>query len=130
MSVVQPIVWEMLEQVAVERFYINDSNKPAILIIPKCWLGLKGYGYAVFLNYVGVICTTTSKKKALERVKLLAERDGVLPFKLYRETDKGKVLFAENREVRLDPAKKYAEDGIIAKFRIPEWEKKWRRIKG
>ena len=127
MSMVQPIVWEMLEQVAIERFYIDDSKKPAILIIPKCWLGLKGYGYAVFLNYVGVICTTTSKKKALERVKLLAERDGVLPFKLYRETEKGRVLFAENKEVRLDPTKKYVEDAPIAKFRIPEWERRLKK---
>ena len=122
MAEVQPIVWEMLEEIAVEKFYINDSDKPGILIVPKYWLGMKGHGYAVILNYVGVICTTTSKKKALERVKLIAERDGVLPFKLYRETDKGKVLFAENKEIRLDPTMEYVE-GPIAKFRVPEWER-------
>lgn len=118
----QSIVWEMLEEVAVEKFYVNDSNRPGILIVPKHWFGMRGYGYAVVLNYVGVICTTTSKKKALERVRLLAERDGILPFKLYRETEKGRVLFAENREVRLDPTKRYVEDAPIAIFKVPEWE--------
>ena len=118
-----PIVWEMLEEVAIERFYINDCDKPAILIVPKYWFGLKGHGYAVFLNYVGIITTTTSKKKALERVKLLAERDGVLPFRLYRETARGRVLFAENKEVRLDPTKKYVEDAPITIFKVPEWKR-------
>jgi len=75
---VQPVVWEVLEEIAVEKFYINDSDKPGILIVPKYWLGMKGHGYAIILNYVGVICTTTSKKKSLRKSKT-ASRAGWRP---------------------------------------------------
>lgn len=113
-------MWEMVESLASSKYYINDSEKPALLVLPK----LNSKGYDLYLNLIGKIASFKSERNATNRVKKLVETANY-PLKLYRVRygRKDKKPFAVNEEYS-ELYKNAVEGNPIKVFNIEEWEPK------
>lgn len=111
------ILWDLIESEARERFFVDDAKEPAFLI---SWGIFSPNGKCtLYLNTVGAINSFPTLSKARERIKELVE-SARTPIKVYKETKRGHLLFAESKESR--PPATVSEGNLIATFKIREWE--------
>jgi hypothetical protein len=89
------IVWDLLESNASERYFVDAAEEPAFLIgrgpwaINGCW--------TLYMNRVAALESFTSCQKARELLLKMVQ-GAKKPVKVFRETRRGKRLFAESRE--------------------------------
>jgi len=69
-------------------------------------------------NTVGQIASFSSAKKAELRLQEIV-KTARFPVKVFKQTRRGRVLFAENTETRIPP--NAVEGTVMATFAIPEW---------
>ena len=108
-------LWEAAEVLAIHKYYINDTEKPALLVI---WHKGK---YHLQVNKVGLIGAYKSEKQLKDRIIELIKTANY-PIKLYRwkhgKRDKKPFTENDNYSERYLNAK---EDCPIRAFEIPEW---------
>lgn len=86
------ILWDLLESEAREKYFIGSSEKPAFLISQGVWATQDHY--SLYMNNVCCVGSLTSREKAREKIRQIVATARV-PIRLFRETRRGKVLFAE-----------------------------------
>jgi len=67
MSLEAEALWDILESEACERYYINDAEKPAFLLLSK-WNPLSHGAFEVYMNHIGSIGKFAKKKDAILRL--------------------------------------------------------------
>ena len=109
------LLWEAAEVMAIQKYYINDADHPALLVM---WHKGK---YNLQVNKVGLIGAYKSEKLLKDRIIELIKTANY-PIKLYRWKNgkRDKKPFAENDNYseRYLNAK---EDCPVRAFEIPEW---------
>ena len=92
----QDCLWDILESEASERYFINDAEKPAFLLLDK-WNPLSHGGYELYMNHVCLLCRVKSKKQALAKLDKMLETARI-PLTVWKETKRGgktkRVLYA------------------------------------
>jgi len=117
-------LWELLEEEAPQKFYVDGKENPAFLLLPRGhWASSKSM-HTLYLNSISVIDTFTSEKKALERLTQIVENAN-FAVRVYRVVKYGRnrgkrILFAENTVERMDKTKLI---GPARVFNIDEWQK-------
>jgi hypothetical protein len=89
------IVWDLLESNASEKYFVDGAEEPAFLIGRGPW-AING-DWTLYMNHVTAIGSFTSLGKARERL-LEMIRGAKKTVKVFRETRRGKRLFAESGE--------------------------------
>ena len=117
-------LWELLEDEAPEKFYVDGKEHPAFLYFHRQhWASQRGK-HTIYMNGVGVIDSFGSKKKAFARLKEIVEH-AYFAIRVYQVSrtgrNKGKrILFAENTIQRVDMTN---AKGPMKVFEIDEWKR-------
>jgi hypothetical protein len=110
-------LWDLIESEAHARFFIDSADEPAFLIC-RGPFAIRG-PYGLYLNTVGHIASFPSAKKAELRLQEIV-KTARTPVKVFKQTRRGRILFAENTETRIPP--NAIEGTMMATFTIPEWK--------
>jgi hypothetical protein len=89
------IVWDLLESNASERYFVDDAEEPGFLIGRGPW-AING-DWTLYMNHVAALGSFTSRQKAREWLLKMVQ-GATKPVKVFRETRRGKRLFAESGE--------------------------------
>ena len=109
-------LWDAMEALAREKYYIGTVDKPAFLI----YQSKRNYG--LYLNSVGLINSYPSLKKARDRIKSLVENANY-PMMVFKGKPKAstKKPFAMN-EKSSEMYLNAKEDCMVRAFNIEEWK--------
>jgi len=94
----QKIIWDILESEAWEKYYIDDAERPAFLMLHK-YSPLSGGGFELYINSLARVGAFRFEKEARERLlKIMSKANKSV--KYYRQSKTGrnrdkKVFFAE-----------------------------------
>jgi hypothetical protein len=89
------MVWDLLESNASERYFVDNAEEPGFLIGRGPW-AIHGE-WTLYMNRVSALGSFTSRQKARERLLKMVQ-GAKEPVKVFRETRRGRQLFAESRE--------------------------------
>jgi len=85
----QNCLWDILETEAFERYFINDAEKPAFLILHKC--NPLAYGsFELFMNHVARLGRFKTHKEAIKRLDEAISTANI-PIRVYKQK-KGSFL--------------------------------------
>ena len=100
----QDTLWDILESEAYLRFFINDAEKPAFLLLHK-WNPISCGGFELYMNHVTCLGKFKSEKKALARLDE-AISNAKIPIRVHIQKKKGFVGFGKKKlYATVDPTK-------------------------
>jgi len=97
----QNLIWELLESEACERYFIDDAEKPAFLLLSK-HNPLSHGGFELYMNYVARLGRFSSMKKAEDKLREVISK-ARRPLKVFKVSKWGRKkgkrqFFAEKFE--------------------------------
>lgn len=93
----QDCLWDILESEAFERYFINDAEKPAFLILHK-WNPLANRAFVLYMNHVSRLCRVKTHRETIEKLDRMLSTAKV-KIHVFKQKKKGltfgkKILYA------------------------------------
>lgn len=89
----QDCLWDLLESEAFERYFINDAEKPAFLILHK-YNPLSHGSFELFMNHVSRLCRVKTQKQVIEKLdKILSS--ATIKITVFKQKKKGLASFGK-----------------------------------
>lgn len=98
----QDCLWDILETEAFERYFINDAEKPAFLILHK-FNPLTHGSFELFMNHVSRLCRVKTHKKAIERLDYMLSTANI-PIRVFIQKEKGLRYGEKQLYATIDPS--------------------------
>lgn len=100
----QDTLWDILETEAFERYFINNAEKPAFLILHK-WNLLSRGGFELLMNYVARLGRFKTHKEAIARLDQ-AISTAIIPISVYKQKRRGFLKYGKKQlYATVDPTK-------------------------
>ena len=97
----QDYLWEILETEACERYFINEAEKPAFLLLHK-HNPLTHGSFELYMNHVSRIAKVKTRQKAIQRLDDML-RTARTPMTVYVQKKKGLTYEGKKLYATIDP---------------------------